>query len=284
MNDQTERFNAKLDDLLRGEPVDMSGEDGELLQLAGLLAQTDYSTESRVRQTLRAKLTRETRPRKVIPIMTLLQSRRAFATIAAAFIVVMFLTVPPLRTLAQEVITQIGRMIFVHEETRSQIRDGQIAPTTEPGAITLPFGISTVEELSQQTGYPVLAPDYVPSGYTLVMRYVTPNNENREVVSDYMGPEAENTDVLHISQLRFHEDWSAPHWEVGKAVEETVTLRGGEATYVYQAPIGTRRGQDGRFETFGVNILTWQEDEFQFIVQSSALNKDQLLQVAESLK
>lgn len=275
MNDQAERFNIKLDELLQGNNPDMSGEDGELLQLAALLAQTDYSDQSRIRHTLRTRLL--TRSKRVTT-MNFWQSKRFLTSLAAALLLVMFLTVPPLRTLAQDVITQIGQILFVREETRAEILDGQIAPTIENTDFQ-PFGVESVEVLSQLTGFHPFVPAYLPEGYSMTSRFVPPTGENGEIVTDY----TKEDDVLHISQVRYNPSWSQPEWAVGDAAPRQVSVRGVTGTYVEQAPIGARR-VNGRFESYGVNILTWEEDGFRFIIQSASLNLDELMQVAESLQ
>jgi hypothetical protein len=292
MNEQERaaRFSAALDDMLRGEPTppDLTDDDRALLALGAQLAQTDFSAESRVREATRVRLiyTRETR-RGVLPV-TIFQTRtfRQLAVAAAALLLVaaMFLTVPPLRTFAQDIINRISQIVFAHEETRSEIIEGQPAPTYEDAQPYQPPGILSIEEASRAAGFQALEPAYIPEGFTLRSRFGPPTAAGEEVVTDYTTSNAAEAEFLHLSQTRFDPNWSPAVWSIGDAQQHPISVRGTNGLFVDQAPIGTRRGTNGRFETFGVNILTWQENGLQFILQSATLDQDELLRVAESLR
>lgn len=280
-----QQFNARLDELLRTGSTDMSGTDHDFLAVGALLAKIDFSTDSRIRESQRAKLLCTPKPVTVRRFAVF----RAAATIAAALglLIVMTLTIPPLRVAAQELIDWVGQMVFAHEPTRAQLLDGQPVPTPEGVSredAALPFGIDDIETLSRQVGFAVYVPDYVPESYGLLMRYAPTTGDGAEVAADYTDSAAANADVLHISQVKVSTDLSDSVWAIGDAPVETVTLRGVTGTFVEQAPIGVRPGVDGRRETYGVNILTWREGDFRFIVQSSRLSRSELMRVAESLQ
>ncbi len=160
MNEQewANRFQTDVNRLLAGKNVPPTDEpyDG-LLNLAHQLVSADFSADSAIRETLKAQLLENTRPRtKGEPPVKRRNALRPL-TIAAAVLLMLTvatLTIPPLRAFAQEVLAQIGNLVFTNDETIAQkVLNGEPPPTS----------MGTIVPYQPPPGSPPFLPGYLPA-------------------------------------------------------------------------------------------------------------------------
>lgn len=290
-HEPVERFSTDVERILRGEiPVSQDADYGAMLEIAQQLSACDLSGESQhlplIRQQLMTQIaTRSTRR------VTMFKTLRLTAAALALFTLAVF-TIPPLRTLAQEIIITIGNLIITNAPTHTERQfAGEQFPT--PNATQIAAGYSpipvTLEEASQALGFTVYTPAYLPKGYGFGLAYANPPDDPIIAVTIYTHKTAENKfhpDTLTISQRR-DEDKRTYELPVGQAAVEEVTVRGVRGIWIEAAVMGMQVPYGGTpDDAYPVtyNILVWSDAEFWFHLQATALPLDEMLKIAESLQ
>ncbi len=120
---------------------------------------------------------------------------------------------------------------------------------------------------SQLAGFTVLAPSYLPDGFTV--------SNQPGVWSVIHGNNGVMAVILYENQAA----------NGSLAITEEM-YRQGETNTVTNIPEGqhvTVRGQPGEWVSNGKSILTWDENGIRYMISTNALSKDEVLKIAESL-
>lgn len=322
-----DQFNSDVDQLLeRGwtERSSLSEEYDDLIELVETLAVSDYSEISLIKNTLRGDLIRQIEKGKFFTSSRLqegietssekskrkIQLRFGYFFILLVAILLLVLTVPPIRSVAQEIVHFLENMIFVNEPTFSErfIEDweqGPPYPTLYPNLNCLdceepvPMSRLTIDEASTDVGFRVYVPTYMPSGYWLEARDVVPYDQSTnvtEVVSIYaiqLAPEPfslkrlgpfQPFGYIHIHQTHFSEDSQPFRFNIGETPIVEVTVRGLPGVWLEQLPSSPYELEPGEWESYRSNILIWEEGGFQFRINTNMpLPWETMIKVAESL-
>ena len=208
-----------------------------------------------------------------------------------ALISAAFFTYPPMQTLAQDILGRFRSVIITDAPTAvERVRVRAPTPVGRPTAtpIVTPPRILTVQEASQEAGFEILDPAYLPAGYQLVARGVHHAEAGVSVSTMYamvgttydpaygMG---EGTPTLSLFQIRYAPDLTVEH-PVGDAPTTEVTVRGQSGLWVEQAAMGCC---DEHGNVFFRNLLVWQEDDIFIDLRSDDLPVEEMLRIAESL-
>lgn len=171
--DQINQFNADVDFLMSegmSPPAQRSQEDRSLLAIAALLTETDLSGESQQLAAIRHQLLRSAEYLKTQQSISnrvylhggikMNKTLRIFAMSAAALtiVAVAFLTVPPLRAFAQQIIE-----FFMTTDTDTSTTEIHVGGTpSNPDEDYYPLSI---EALVEQVKFALLVPTFIPKAY-----------------------------------------------------------------------------------------------------------------------
>ncbi|MFN8529498.1 MAG: hypothetical protein U0670_12875 [Anaerolineae bacterium] len=278
-----ESLNRMIDEQRKGRAVVPTTEDEafavDLLKWADHLTPT-ADLDARVMRGLREDTSRISAHRKPAPML------RFAAVIAAAVLGfgVLVMTVPPLRTLAQSILYQFGLLTVTDAPTGYD--EWLAQPTVDPASTPIP-GIEpqvyemrnlSLEAVEALTGFPVLEPRDVPTGYLRGSRDVWQRNGMNSASTSYYSPHSPIS--FNIAQTLYDE--SMPHaFSIGDAPTQAVEVRGVSGLWVEHSatwPPGST-----------LSMLFWQEGEFTFILQSgtttgSPFGLAEMLRIANSLE
>jgi hypothetical protein len=296
MNEQERayRLSADVDHLLQGEALSNSeGDDGALLDVVKDLAQADFSADSAIRETLRDQLLdRAAGQQGAKPVNRKKMRWSRALTIAAAILIILTiatLTIPPLRTLAQDILGRIGAIIFTNDETIAQhALEGTPGPDFATG--------TGPTEYIPPTGMPPYLPSYVPDDYVVNLDATTDSSASYtkfEVGTDeYQNPINYFLDIqqdsAHVSSTS---DLPIP-FAIGDAKVVDVSVHGQHGVWIEQAPISVQSDSNVGMKPWNVNMLIWQENNLVFTITNKVLAPaadppllplDEMLKVAESL-
>ncbi len=314
--DQVNRFNRVLDQLLDVERINtagFSGEELEMLDLAQVLTLHETRALSAVEKTLKQKLlnkieTKEGTKHFPKPALRQQVSRRRLTLILSASLVLFtlaFITVPPLRTFAEDIFHRIGNYILSNEPSDAEIyvaalQSGTPTATADPSRVctacpkTFVVGLLTIPQASEKAGFPVYEAKYVPEGYQLSTRDVLNTGSSTTVDAAYrleLDPPLHEgnqiTGILSIVQTLVHDN--AQPWEkgVGDVPILEVSVRGQPGVWLEQIPIIPVQNEQGEWTYERWNQLIWAEDGYNFLLQtnmpSDRMPMDEMLKIAESL-
>jgi len=299
--DWADRFSRDVDSLLNGagradsEPPPT--EYRQALDMARILATTDLSDESQVRHTLRRRLlnqigTREGwQLRKEYVMRTFFRQRRAAVILAsatlAAFLVITLAWPGGLTTAAQGIYDVIQRIVVgpntqvvqIDPQTRSEPRPtppdmwyidtevggfgGNVLPDADPTV----HSVANFEEAQDFTSFHILAPCYLPEGYTL--------REIKLAGGDaFLFYGGAGHDIILMQTLVGPQPSDDPNVRVGVKVGwftdspvEEVSLEGRTAVWLVDA-----------------HILTWEADEINYNLGGLDLSLEEAVRIAESLE
>ena len=302
-----DRFDRDVQFLLRSGGLtgqnleDLPQDYRETLIVARRLRETRVANLSRVRCSLRQKLTGTQDRREVwsnpsqqggYPMKTTLFGKFTRNVVSAlavlAVTIALSLTIQPVHALAGQILGQMGLFSFTNAQAIPDEWIGQKNFNNDGDGTIMPvnnlLGMPE-EEAEQQAGFDLLTPGYVPEGFTLLSRDYLLEQEIPTVLTayHYYGGESVYDDVfLYMHQMKLENDPQI-EFEIGDAQPVEVTVRGYEALWIEQAPIGVKSNREGETELMPVNMLVWEENGFHFQLQSNHLPKEELLKVAESL-
>jgi hypothetical protein len=291
MDDHTRarQFNADLDRLMRGETPDAAGRDASLDTARTLLA-ADYSAQSRIRHLLRRDLIARMDGQ---PVARLRASRRRLTTLAGtlAIVILAVLLIPPLRSFAQDIIRQIGQVRITSGPTDAERYVAEQAgelPTATPNATIPPltpipqvfvFRHLTPEQASQEAGFAVYVPDYLPEGFVEQSREIWMHTLVSVTTSFYVpgalqSAEDHQNRSITLEQVIFADEYD---FAVGDAPTVELTVNGNPGLWVEDAPVAVFGDA-----LVGLNLLFWAQDGFNFQL-TSRLPQDEALKIANSL-
>jgi hypothetical protein len=201
---------------------------------------------------------------------------------ALAAILALLFTVTPLRALATDILYQWGLITFTNNPTVPDLLAAGLTPTPQPGGgadgvIELDgVHVDDAAVLSQQVGYPMYIPQYLPADATLFDRDTAEGapGEYAAATGYMMGDDS----MLYILQRR-----STPaegEYAVGDAGVSAETVGANTAVWIE----GISTSHEGNKVSRG-NMLIWDADGFQFTLMSQSHNLDRakMKAIAESM-
>lgn len=285
-------------------------EDEELQQLADSLAAFNARAYSRIEPELKQRLITRMEDHKAYarPVNRPQRLRRfsLAALAAAALLFVAFLSIPPLRAAAENLFIQIGNMFINNNPTDAEeyvavMQSGTPTPTLDPNweCADCPepqiMGKLSADQASEQAGYQVLEPGYVPQGYELSTRDVLKTGQTTTTSTDYRKELEEPlhdgmqfAGIIAIGQTSFVAE--AQPWEssVGDVPIVEVTVRGNPGAWLEQIPVYPFQDAEGNWQYAYWNQLVWSEDGFNFMIQTNMpvdlLPMEEIMKIAESMK
>lgn len=270
----------------------------QLLDTARQIASNDMSGQSRIRQSLRQRLTRPNAAlerwstQRLSGDHTMKQTLPLRAALIALTLIVAFGLVgaiPSVQAFAQSLLQQIGPVVITDNPTAAE-QYAQVGEAADPSASPTPLPAvgNEVQTLSrtearEQYGFDALEPGYLPQGYEPVDEPQLFRQPSGSMVS-HRSYTSDGTDVyLSIQQSTYREE-DTQQFAVGDAKVSEVTVRGQKGTWIEQANVMTVGDGKGGNRILPVNYLMWEEDGSFFVIDSSSLGLDEILQIAESLK
>jgi Domain of unknown function (DUF4367) len=201
-----------------------------------------------------------------------------FAALTLSVLVVLtaaLLLSPSARAFAQEIVQQVGGYIFVlgGQPIEVQGAPGPIAvwKTLDAVSIEAEGDVPTENdpsEASSLAGFAVLAPSYLPDGYTAMSGWFVILEENGRVVTNAYRDTTNHFFIIN-------------QWKAGEGASRTfakdqivdVTVRDQSGVW-----LPDKTGGPGQ-----KNALVWEENGITFSIITDSLPLDELLKVAESL-
>ncbi|MEQ8674505.1 MAG: DUF4367 domain-containing protein [Aggregatilineales bacterium] len=286
------RFNHRIDALIQGEsPLPINDNDKELLEIAKQLAQTDLSAESKRLVSIRQDiLSGSTTPIHNRHLSKNNRFRLVYASVASIVLFMLIvLTVPPLRHLAQDIIGRFGNLIITDAPTQYELaRNGTPTSTPRPRPTGTPPGESfislTYNEIDALLDFPIYIPQYIPDGFNFCCYGgnffgETPNH----ALAFYSRQAGYHDDMLNIRQQLPDESSDLIEFAVGDAVIEEVAVNGNAGLWVGEALVGQRWTPSGEQSYVTYNFLYWEQDGYVFSIQSDVLSQEEILRIAESM-
>lgn len=314
--DKANRFNAAVDQLLAGGQVSPTEQPGDpaLLDLAQQIFSHDTRPYSLVERPLRQTLLQRLGERKELfnlkgskpmkPFSPRPHYRALIAALASvAILLLVTLTIPPVRALAQQVIHQIGSFAISNapsdaEQYVATLESGTPTPTPYPNGDApeeMIAGMLTAAQASDKAGFPVYAAAYLPAGYQLYIRDVLTTTQSTTSDTAYrieLDPPLHNgaqmAGIIAIGQSLIAS--GAPAWEkgIGDTPLVDVTVHGQPGVWLEQVPVYPFQNDQGEWDYARWNQLIWAEAGYTFMIQtnmpSDLLPLVELLKIAESLR
>ena len=179
---------------------------------------------------------------------------------------------PSVRAFAQGFIRQVGGYVFTEEGSIDQNtktpKDIQIDQTQDSVSIRASKNIPSATdpaEASQLAGFTVLAPTYLPDGYTTMSGWLIDSNGYGIVVTNGYN---RGNNFFAINQLKYRA--GAPEQTYHRDQIVDVTVRGQSGVWL-PAPA------DGK------KALVWEENGISYSIISNSLSLDEMLKIAASL-
>jgi hypothetical protein len=313
MNEQdlADRFSREVDGLLekagRTDAEPRPTEYRQALDLARRLSRTDFSAESRARQTLRSWLLsrvgvrenlRKEKPMRTYPQLKLRRPLYFAVGIALALLLAITFLIPGGPAAAAYNVSTNAKLIVLGTYSRAQqieafvtgkpMPDGTwnirlfkgvgVGGNGLPGTNPQVRSVTTLEAAQELVSFHLRVPDYLPEGYAL---------REVKVAPVWTGPGAS----LFPSNPSAYMFYGGP----------------GADIVIGQSPVGRMTSDDpnvavGTFFTFGTNgpleavtfkgrpaawaepVLNWEEEGVNYIVGGPDMRLEEVLRIAESLK
>ncbi len=314
--DKANSFNTAVEQLLKGgqiEPDATAGVDPALLELAHKVASHDTRHKSQVERTLRQTLLlRVSELEKPIIVkgskyMKTFSPQPLYRTLLVVLalitiLVLVTLTVPPVRALAQEIIHRIGNFVITNEPSDAEqyvatLESGTPTPTPNPNR-EIPeemiVGRLTVAQASSKAGFAVYEPAYIPEGYLFSTRDVLNTGQSTTISADYqveLDPPLHDglqmSGIIAITQSYVYSGAQSWKMGVGDTPIVDVIVRGLQGIWLEQVPIYPFQDDQGEWDYARWNQLIWAEAGYTFMIQTNMpadlLPLDELVKIAESL-
>lgn len=261
-------LNADIDRLLcQPDTVTKRGdrEYDEMLEVAQVLATADVSALSQKQQATRYRLLHPATPRHSLG----LRARPALtgALIVLALLVVV-ITVPPLRVMAQDVIDSIGRLFLTRQPTAAEqefaseeLRFEDMVP--EPLTLT---------QAQERVDFPIRLPSYLPEGVALHNVTVTEEQDSVVVTLTYGGPY-----LLTIEQMDLREEGTFTLPLGDAVIPQPVMVGEVDGVWLEHVPAGIGGlASEEQPEVFAhrllfyENILTWEEEGRIYVISTNS--------------
>lgn len=277
-------FNSQLDDFLNDNLTNMQ-QNGELLGVAQSLSTADFSHDSRIRQPLYTRLRATAYARASHPAYW--QRRLLTAAFTLIIVAAVVFTVPPLRTLAQEVIKRLQTLTLTNAPSYVETLL-TATPTDDPANPPVYQMDITLKEAIAQAGFTPLLPTYLPAGYAPASQTASAN----QIRLEFQPANRNRTDccaVLSLTQISNPPSDSTP-FPMGDVPIEDVIVRGVPGLWVEDSRTGMTPDENGQLQIMPTSILTWEADGYLFWMSSydsqtnQPLSKTEMMKVANALQ
>lgn len=274
-------FSNQLDERLENYATSPSAtsEYADLLAVAQNLSAADFSRESRIKESLYVRLnTAQSR----LPRAVYWQRRLVTATVSIILLMAVVFTVPPLRTLAQEVINRLQTLSLTNAPSLFEQYLNKPVPTPDPANPSIQLLSISLEQAIAKAGFTPLLPTYLPAGYALTTQDASTN----QIRLEFQPADRNHSKccaVLGLTQIRNRLSDGTP-FPVGDVPIEDVTVRGVAGLWVQNSQTGMTPDENGNLQIMPTSILTWEADGYLFWMSSYDSQTNQPLSKAEMLK
>ncbi len=193
----------------------------------------------------------------------------SFALVAMIATVLVFS--PSARAFADAIIRQfgVGGTIFVQSTSPQPTVSPEQQATLQAIGKPRLQPANDAAAASQLAGFTVLAPSYLPDGYTASNQpgeWTVSHEVDRVMASITYGNQTPHGNLIIIEQMYQHGE---PNTVINRPEIQDVTVRGQPGAWM---------PADG-----GKNVLAWDENGITYMIISNTLPEDEVLKVAESL-
>jgi hypothetical protein len=213
--------------------------------------------------------------------------RMALATAIIGLVLALAIFIsPPVRALADQILRQIGAFTFVDRSSQvgvAEPADEPPAPTAEPLAPGQMRAASDAAQASSLAGFTVLAPTYLPSGYSQEGSWsVAPQGNGVIVVSSYRSQAGH---FLLLNQFQYGAGDSYEQSYYANEEVQDVTVRGHAGVWLVGRSMTDpwSTPQPGQPELVATSWLLWEENGVNYSLFGDALDQDEAQKIAESL-
>lgn len=208
--------------------------------------------------------------------------QKALSLAVACFLMITTLLIyPPTRVQAFNFLRQIGVLTVTTTD-----EPDTLAPTAlPPDPAQKPVTASSAAEASELTGFQVLAPAWLPDGYSAEGGIgILPNGKGKIVGAGFANTAA-GTFIL-IDQYRSGTGDSFADYVSGNETVQDIQVRGHEGVWITGRLMTnpTIAEQQGEKALRGSNWLIWEENGIVYTIISDGLDQDAMLKLAESLQ
>lgn len=214
----------------------------------------------------------------------------SFGLSLAAFILVLALIFsPPVRTFAQNVLLQLGKLFITQEPTYAeQYEQSLVNPDHSPATSDrLPIvewqspPLLTRAEAESQAGFLIAEILNPPSGWNLATRFVTLPDASTpftRVTTTYQTGQS----ILVLTQTRFEPSAPDEMLPVGEAPAGPVTVQGLPGLWIENLRLSTYVDENNLVAPQFANLLVWEQAGFEFRIQSTpGLALAEMLEIAD---
>lgn len=212
--------------------------------------------------------------------------RRAVLTlgIASLLLLATVMVSPAARAFAEEQFRQIGALIFRPLDAGPVTAVPPTVPA--PGDTNPPENSTLLEDASRLSGFTVLAPGYLPDGYTVASVWSVDHKESGVyVVSTFR--HAANNQFLLLNQIDYTPGASFEQTYGGNEQLSDVSVRGQQGVWItgrlMTDPTDHSPDLQAEPQLYPTNWLVWQEGEITYTLFGNELSQEEMIKIGESL-
>jgi hypothetical protein len=197
---------------------------------------------------------------------------------------------PTARAFAGEQFRQIGALIFrpaEKEPATSSVAATSVRPTVPaPGDTNPPENATLLEDASRLSGFTVLAPDYLPEGYTVDSVWSIDRQESGiYVVSTFRNDS--NNQFLLLNQVDYAPGASFEQTYFDNEQLSDASVRGQAAVWITGRLMTDPTDHSPKLQVepqlYPTNWLVWQEGEITYALFGNGLSQQEMIKIVESL-
>lgn len=310
MNDKEmiRQFNEDLDKIQNHQAIVIDGLTKDYAQALRIASQfSAFSSAAlsherlNIKQHMLEAASSQSRKRQVSPRLSFVS-----ALGICLLLMVFSLTIPPVRTFAQNIIQSIGNFFFVDQPTDAEkyvatMQSGKPTATPNPtlvAKITPQFyesALLTAAEASEKAGFPVYTIGYLPDGFTISNRdilftgqTITSDTSYRVELDPPLHDGLQLSAIIALGQTLTSGNTDPWITGTGDIPVIEITVRGVKGAWIEQIPINPFQNEEGEWDYARWNQLIWSENGFTFVLQTNLpadmLTLDELINIAESIK
>ncbi len=209
-----------------------------------------------------------------------LPRRAALALVLTAALLVIALSTPAIRALAQQIVHQVGNLLLTTGPSWGE-RALEMEKAGLAGGTPMPLPNLDPETASAQAGFPILMPSYLPEGYTLAKIIVM-----KSETGTFVGVTYTSYEVLTLLQWKFTDPHDLVEFPIGQADVEEVEVRGHRGVWLEGCHGSILVGGAGRMWLGKENVLIWEENGIIYQLQSGPekpLSLEEMMRIADGL-
>jgi hypothetical protein len=212
--------------------------------------------------------------------------RRAALAMGAVslLLLVTIMVSPAARAFAEAQFRQIGALIF----RPAEVEPGPVPlPTVPaPGDTNPPQNATLLEDASRLSGFTVLAPGYLPAGYTVASVWSIDRQESGIYVVSSFRNDANNQFLL-LNQIDYAPGASFEQSYGDNEQLSDVSVRGQTGVWItgrlMTDPTDHAPKLQGEPQLYATNWLVWQEGDITYTLFGNNLSQEEMVRIAESL-